>query len=392
MKIEAVDFFYLSMPEIKNIADGSQDALLVRIQAGGYEGWGECEASPLPSIGSYVCPPSHGICQPLKISVLGQKIKDVQDIYRIHRMVKENSLDLLQTDHTLSGIDIALWDLLGKKYQEPVYALLGYPEAFPKTPYASQLFGDTAGETFEKGKTMQQRGYQAVKFGWGPFGHGTLQQDEDHLYAAREGVGDDCILLVDAGTVWIDDDKEAQKRLKALEDCKVTWLEEPFIADAFEAYKNLSKKTTHVKLAGGERCHNFHLAKNTMDYTGIGYIQIDAGRIGGITPAKQVADYARKRGITFVNHTFTTHLQLNASIQPYAGIKSDTICEYPVEPTPLAANLTQQKIQMDENGLIHLPESPGLGIVPDLEVMEEYLVDVEIKVNGEVLYSTPPLR
>src|SRR5690606_8894918 len=124
MKIEAVDFFYLSMPEIKAVADGSQDALLVRIQAGGYEGWGECEASPLPSIASYVCPPSHGICQPVKASVLGQKIEDIYDIYRIHRRVRENSLDLLQTDHTLSGIDIALWDLLGQKHQEPVYVLL----------------------------------------------------------------------------------------------------------------------------------------------------------------------------------------------------------------------------------------------------------------------------
>ena len=392
MKIEAVDFFYLSMPEIKDIADGSQDALLVRIQAGGYEGWGECEASPLPSIASYVCPKSHGICKPVNASVIGQNIEDISDIFKINLLVRKNSLDLLQTDHTLSGIDIALWDLLGKKYQEPVYALLGYPKAFPKTPYASQLFGATANETFEKGKNMQQQGYQAVKFGWGPFGRSTLQQDADQIYAAREGVGDDCLLLVDAGTVWIDNYEMARKRLKALENCKVTWLEEPFVSGALSAYKKLSEATTHLKLAGGERCHNFYMAQNMMEYAGIGYIQIDAGRIGGITTAKQVADDARKRGITFVNHTFTTHLQLNASLQPYAGIQSDTICEYPVEPTPLAANLTQQKIQMDENGLIHLPESPGLGINPDLEVMEEYLVDVEIKVNGEVLYTTPQLR
>ena len=152
MKIESVDFFYLSMPEVLDIGDGSQDALLVRIRAGGLEGWGECEASPLTSIASYVCPMSHSACKPLKYSVEGKTIMDVEDIYRITADVQENSLDLLQADHTLSGIDIALWDLLGKRLEQPVYKLLGYQQAYPKLPYASQLFGNTPEETFEKGK------------------------------------------------------------------------------------------------------------------------------------------------------------------------------------------------------------------------------------------------
>jgi L-alanine-DL-glutamate epimerase-like enolase superfamily enzyme len=115
MRIESVDFFYLSMPEVLDIGDGSQDALLVRIRAGGHEGWGECEASPLTSIASYVCPMSHSACKPLKYSLEGRQLDDVDDIRRIGDLVHEHSSDLLQADHTLSGIDIALWDLLGKK-------------------------------------------------------------------------------------------------------------------------------------------------------------------------------------------------------------------------------------------------------------------------------------
>ena len=170
MKIESVDFFYLSMPEVLDIGDGSQDALLVRIVAGGIEGWGECEASPLTSIASYVCPMSHSACKPLKYSVEGMEINDVNDIARISAKVHENSFDLLQSDHTLSGIDIALWDLLGKKLNEPVYKLLGYKKSYPKLPYASQLFGHTPEETFDKANTAKKSGYKAVKFGWGPFG------------------------------------------------------------------------------------------------------------------------------------------------------------------------------------------------------------------------------
>ena len=65
MKIESVDFFYLSMPVVTDAGDGSQDALVVRVQAGGIEAWGECEASPLTSIASFVCPMSHGACRPI---------------------------------------------------------------------------------------------------------------------------------------------------------------------------------------------------------------------------------------------------------------------------------------------------------------------------------------
>src|SRR5258708_37056532 len=126
MKIESVDFFYCSMPEVLDIGDGSQDALLVRIRAGGQEGWGECEASPLTSIASYVCPMSHSACKPLKFSLEGKTLDSVKDIYNISRDAQHNSFDLLQANHTLSGIDIALWDLLGKKLCEPVYRLLGY--------------------------------------------------------------------------------------------------------------------------------------------------------------------------------------------------------------------------------------------------------------------------
>src|SRR5215207_7520594 len=129
MRIETVDFFYLSMPEILDIGDGSQDALLVRVRAGGFVGWGECEAAPLVSIASLVCPMSHSACKPVQDSVLGQRLDEPADIARIGDVVRANSFDLLQTDHTLSGIDIAMWDLLGRRRGVPAYQLLGYERA-----------------------------------------------------------------------------------------------------------------------------------------------------------------------------------------------------------------------------------------------------------------------
>jgi L-alanine-DL-glutamate epimerase-like enolase superfamily enzyme len=389
MKIEAVDLFYLSMPEVLDIGDGSQDALLVRIRAGGLEGWGECEASPLTSIASYVCPMSHSACKPLKYSLEGKNLDSIEDIYRISYNVHENSLDLLQADHTLSGIDIALWDLLGKKLQEPVFKLLGYSKAYPKLPYASQLFGDSPQETFNKSKKTREAGFRAVKFGWGPFGRKGLGNDTDHLVAAREGMGAEAYLMIDAGTVWVEDEKQAKQRLPALANVNAYWFEEPFINGALEAYKRLSESEPKVALAGGEGCNNFVQAQAMINYAGLGFIQIDAGRIGGISVSKRVADLAQRKNVSYVNHTFTSHLALSASLQSFAGIEKDMISEYPVELKMLAQEIAKEKIVPDSNGYIHVPEKPGLGITVDVQSLQKYVVDVEIKVKNKQIYYTP---
>ena len=145
MKIDSVDFFYLSMPVVTEAADGSQDALLVRVTAGGHQGWGECEAAPLPSIAAFVAPMSHGACRPVSASVLGERLEGPDDIARMSATVAYNSMDLLQAAHTWSGVEMAMWDLLGRRRGVPAYQLLGYAKAYPKLPYASVLFGGRPG-------------------------------------------------------------------------------------------------------------------------------------------------------------------------------------------------------------------------------------------------------
>ena len=140
--------------------------------------------------------------------------------------------------------------------------------------------------------------------------------------------------------------------------------------------------------AGGEASHNFHMARQLIDYGKVSYIQIDCGRIGGIGPAKRVADYAAARGVTYVNHTFTSHLALSASVQPYAGLKDDVICEYPFAPKTVAYDMTETHLLPNGNGEIVLPDAPGLGIEMSAAGIARYLVDVEISVKGKRLYQT----
>jgi len=391
MKIDAVDFFYLSMPKVTTDADGSQDALLVRVRAGSHVGWGECEASPLTCIASYVCPMSHGACRPVAESVLGQPLNDPKDIARIRAAVQFNSMDLLQAPHTFSGIEIALWDALGKMLDEPIYRLLGYKSAFPKLAYASQLFGDTPMETEAKARSARQAGFRAVKFGWVKYGRGTAAEDAAHVEAARAGMGQEAHVLIDAGQIFAQDVAAAAERLPALERCQALWLEEPFLADALAAYGALADRSSKVKIAGGEGCHSSPMALNLIEFGRVGYIQIDTGRIGGIGPAKEVADHAVAKGVTFVNHTFTSHLALSASLQPYAGLADHRIAEYPFAPRQLALELTSNHILPDVDGLIRVPEAPGLVMSVNTSALAPYPQDVEIVVAGRRLFRSAPL-
>ncbi|MBL9213847.1 MAG: mandelate racemase/muconate lactonizing enzyme family protein [Opitutaceae bacterium] len=390
MKIEAVDFFYLAMPVITTEADGSQDALLVRVTAsGGHVGWGECEASPLVSIAAFVTPRSHGVCRPVGDSVLGQTLDTPADIARLSALVEYQSMDLLQAPHTWSGVEMALWDLLGRARGEPVWRLLGYARSEPKLPYASVLFGDNPQETLERARTSRREGFTAGKFGWGPIGRKSARDDADHFQAAREGLGPDGILLVDVGQIFGEDVEAAAARLPALEAAGALWLEEPFGANAYDAYGALAARSPQVKLAGGEGAHHPAMARHLIDHGRVGFIQIDCGRIGGIGPAKAVADHAARRGVTFVNHTFTSHLALSASLQPFAGLADHRICEFPAKPKALARDLTRNHLARDAAGRLAAPDAPGLGLEPDPAAIRRYGVDVEIKVGGRLLFQSP---
>lgn len=389
MKIDDIEFLYLAMPEIQNIGDGSQDTLLVRVRADGLTGWGECEASPLVSIANWATPMSHSACRAVRDLVAGQTIDAPGDIYCLSQRVRAGGLDIAQTDHTFSGLEIALWDLLGKREKLPIYRLLGYEQAYAKTPYASQLFGETPEETFQKARISREQNYRAVKFGWGNYGRLSVEHDRDQIAAARQGLGDDGLLMIDAGTVWVDDVEQAKARMPALAENSVYWLEEPFIGDAVSAYRELKEASEGVPIAGGEGAFNTHMARHLIDYGKVDFIQIDTGRIGGIGPSKAVADYAAQAGVTFVNHTFTTHSALSASLAPFVGVEQWNICEFPVEATPLAVELYNDELARGDDGLVRVPESPGLGVEPKLETIRQYLVDVEIKVAGRTIYSTP---
>ncbi|MBN9183174.1 MAG: mandelate racemase/muconate lactonizing enzyme family protein, partial [Microbacterium sp.] len=320
----------------------------------------------------------------LKSRLLGENPCDIDRLFRRIRQFGGHG----RQGGGVSAVEIALWDLLGRRYETPVWRLLGYTASTPKTPYASMLFGDTPQETLERAAAARAAGFRAVKVGWAGYGEQSPARDADQVAAAREGLGDGD-LLVDAGQIWGEDVEAAAERLPALEAAGATWLEEPFQPQAFRAYAALAARSPLVGIAGGEGAHSAHMALNLIDFAGVRFVQIDTARIGGIGPAKRVADHAAAHGVTFVNHTFTSHLALSASLQPFAGLAEHRICEYPVGPRAVALAITREHLVPGADGTIHAPDAPGLGMDVDLDAIAPYLRAVEIRVDGETLFVSP---
>lgn len=388
IRIEQVDAFYLRMPVVRDVGDGSQDALLIRVAGGGFIGWGECEASPLPTIAALVAPMSHSACRPVLDSVLGAELNGPEDLARIHRAVRENSQDLLQADHALSGIDIALWDLLGRSRGVPVWSFFS-DRNDRRIAYASQLFAGSSEATYALAMEVRNKGFRAAKFGWGPIGRAGLSRDIEQIEAARSGLGDDLALMIDTGCVFGHDLEEAALRIPAFEMARVTWWEEPFATGGLAQYAQLARRTS-VALAGGEGCHTADQARHFVEYGGIGYIQIDTGRVGGITAAREVARFTERTGVRYVNHTFTSNLALSASLQPFADAPEGSYAEVPVDASELAVAIGGPPWPRDKDGCIKAPEGPGIGIEPDVNAIKPYLQEVEIRWQGKPIWRSQP--
>src|ERR671933_2176936 len=202
MKITRVEAIPLRLPVVTERCDGSQETLVVRVHTDeGVTGVGEVDSSSLVAKAAIEAPLSHKICRGLAACVLGQDPFEIDRL--VHRMYEGSIFFGRQgaAVQAMSGVEIALWDIVGKAVGRPVYQLLG--GGFRKTfrAYASILFGDTPAETERIGRELVRQGYRAVKFGWGPMGQGEAS-DIAHVQAARRGVGPDAELMVDAGLCW----------------------------------------------------------------------------------------------------------------------------------------------------------------------------------------------
>ena len=369
MKITDVEALHLRLPHVEARTDSSQDAVLIRITTdAGLIGWGEVDSSPHMIAAIINAPYSHTMASGLRHLLLGEDPLETERLW--HKMYAGTlycgrSGAVLQA---MAGIDIALWDIKGKALGKPVVDLLGGAMRHKMRVYSSNMFQFDIAETAARAAEAVEAGHSAIKFGWEPFGRDAAM-DIAYVRAIRDAVGYDVDLMIDAGMAW--DAKTAIQRARLLEEFDLLWIEEPLHPDNLTGYALVSAACTQYIAAGEEECA-IPGFERLIDQGCIDIVQVDVTRTG-FSQAIKIADYAHRRGRKICNHNFTTQINSAASLHFLCAIPNALIMEYCSEPGALTRDLVADRVRI-EDGYAYLPEAPGLGVEPDLEVVAKFLV------------------
>jgi L-rhamnonate dehydratase len=268
----------------------------------------------------------------------------------------------------MAAVDMALWDLKGKAFGQPVHTLLGGKHHQKIRAYASILFGKNGDETCDIGRRWRDAGYTAVKFGWEPMGESEAV-DRDLVRGAREGIGDAATLLIDAGCVW--DARTALRRAHAFAEQRAEWLEEPLRQDDIDGYRWLRDRSP-IPIAAGEGECGRESFRPYIEQRALDVFQVDLAR-NGFTDAAYIRQRVEESGARLCNHCYTSPLTAAASLHWLASCKDAFLFEDCVEDSPLRHELTHEKIQAID-GWIEIPDGPGLGVNLNEDFVRHHLV------------------
>ncbi|MDG1731262.1 MAG: mandelate racemase/muconate lactonizing enzyme family protein [Algibacter sp.] len=279
---------------------------------------------------------------------------------------------------SISAIDIAIWDLKGKILGLPISTLLGGAHRDKVKPYATGLYftcKTNPSKDFEKEAAQYiAQGFKAIKM---KVGLG-IKEDYKHVKKMREIIGDDIELMVDSNHAY--SFREAVQLAKKIEPFDISWFEEPLSPEFYEQYSELRTKTS-IPISGGE-CEylrfGFHQLLRTKS---VDIIQPDICACGGITEAKRIAALASTYGIDVIPHTWGTAIGLHVALHfisnlesvPGRMMKPDFLMEYDQTENALRDKLSYPVIEM-KDGMIEVPNRPGLGIDIDEAVLERYTI------------------
>lgn len=275
-------------------------------------------------------------------------------------------------EHAISGIDIALWDIMGKACRQPVSRLLGGNYCSRVKPYGSILF-DEPEVLQRKLESVVAAGFQAIKMGWRPFGRRSRQFDELLIRTARRTVGENVELMVDAGgseQFWPHGTNWARETARMLGNYDIRWFEEPLPPDDIEGYIELTR-VSPVPVAGCEVLTRRQAFQPWIERRAVDIIQPDCTKNGGLTESHRIAGLAADHNVCVVPHGWNTAVGLAADLQFSASLPAARYVEY-LTPCAYIDELTETPFVLDADGCLQIPDGPGLGIEIPAEKLKRF--------------------
>jgi L-alanine-DL-glutamate epimerase-like enolase superfamily enzyme len=314
-----------------------------------------------------------GVFEGLKSLVLGEDPFEVERLWdKIYRGTIYHGRRGVAIQ-VLSGFDIACHDIVGKAVRRPLHKLLGGARRTRIRAYASTLFRSTPDAIKRACGFYLQRGFTAIKFGWGVFGQ-DRRQDIALVAAAREAVGPDVDLMVDPGWMVSRSAADAIELLRALEPYHIFWLEDFLHPEDYASYARVKEAGVQTRLAAGEQeatAWGFHdlITRGKIDVA-----QPDLSSCGGFTHARKILWEAQRAGVDVCPHAWLTDLLSAASLHLNAVLERSLFLECNVCDNPMLCQIIRNPIRMDKDGFMPVPQQPGLGIEVDEKAVERFRV------------------
>jgi D-galactarolactone cycloisomerase len=350
----------------------TKGALVVEIVTDeGIIGWGDCygPAAVNKAIVDTV----------LRASLIGRDPFDVEVIWEeLYNKVKDYGLTGM-TISAISGVDIALWDIVGKAVGKPIHKLIGGAFRTELQAYATGLYFKDMDRLNEQAvaeaRGYVDQGFKAIKM---KIGLGSQTKDIDRVAAVRDAIGNDIQLMVDANHCFTV--PQAINIGRELEKLGVHWFEEPISPEDLDGYVEVTRKLD-MAVAGGENEFTKFSFRRILEKRAMDIVQPDVCAAGGITECKKIAALAQAHAIQCVPHAWGTAIGLAATMHFLASLPNTPPCLVPQPPmleyeqtfNPFRDELSSTALT-HVGGIVHVPTGPGLGIEINRAVLDKYRV------------------
>ncbi len=382
MKITNVEVLVLKSPGLYNRPEGSEEPLgptymgLVRVSTdAGITGYSDMETSAPVAKAAVEAPswsePGNECFEGLASLIVGENPLEPERLwYKMYRgsiYYGRRGVAI----QAISSIDIALWDIIGKFYGQPVCVLLGAKWRDRVRAYASTLFRPTPEAMREAARRYLDQGFTAIKFGWGVFGE-DASQDVRLVEAARTEIGDKIDLLIDTGWFVERTPKQAIQVTRSLEPYRPFFIEELLHPEDYDGYRRVAE-AVETPIACGEQEATEWGFQELITRAKVDILQPDLTRCGGFTVARKIVHMAERTNVLVIPHSWSSDLLTAASLHLNAFQRRAVFIEFNTSQGPLSRELVKSPLRM-QNGFLEVPSTPGLGVEVNHDVIEKYRI------------------